>query len=45
MRDDELLGYLDDFSKEPWYDQNNTTKYVIAYKEAAKRGLVKNIPF
>lgn len=45
MRDDELLGYLDDFSKEPWYDQNNTNKYLIAYKEAAKRGLVKNIPF
>lgn len=45
MRDDELLRYLDDFKKSSWDNELDTKKYLLAYEEASKRGLVLHIPF
>lgn len=45
MSDRELLGYLDDFKKSSWDDELANKKYLLAYEEASKRGLLLEIPF
>ncbi len=45
MSDRELLGYLDDFKTSSWDDELATKKYLLAYEEASKRGIVLEMPF
>lgn len=45
MSDRELIGYLDDFKTSSWDNELTTKKYLLAYEEASKRGLVLEMPF
>lgn len=45
MRDDELLRYLEEFKTSSWSDELSNKKYLLAYEEASKRGLVLSMPF
>ena len=45
MSDQEILSYLDDFKTSSWDDELTNKKYLLAYEEASKRGLVLEMPF
>lgn len=45
MTNEELLRCIEDLSHKTGHNYKDTRKYEIAYEEAAKRGLVKRIPF